>query len=63
MTTEVKNVEQNQSLENLLKETHETLAANFAQEMLDGKVKSFSIVDLWRMEKSQRSAAISRRWN
>jgi hypothetical protein len=62
MTTETNNLVNNQKFEDLLKETHETLAKNLAQEMLEGKAKQFSIVDLWKIEKSQKSTNSLRRW-
>jgi hypothetical protein len=52
----------NQKFEDLLKETHETLAENLAQEMLEGKVKQFSVVDLWKLERNQRSTMNLRKW-
>ncbi len=52
----------NQKFEDLLKETHETLAENLAQELLEGKVKQFSVVDLWKLEKNQRSTMNLRKW-
>ncbi len=61
MTKETNNLVKNQKFEDLLKETHETLAKNLAQEMLEGKVKQFSVVDLWRMEKNQKSTNSLRR--
>jgi hypothetical protein len=60
-TNETKEVK-NQKFEDLLKETHETLAENLTQEMLDGKVKQFSVVDLWKLEKNQRSTMNLRKW-
>jgi hypothetical protein len=56
MKTETNNVVNSTNFESLLKETHETFATNLAQEMLEGKVRNFSVVDLWKMEKTQRSA-------
>jgi hypothetical protein len=60
MKTETKNIVNNDDLKNLLQETHETLAKEFAKE---GKSKNFSVVDLWNMEKTHRSAFSQRRCN
>jgi hypothetical protein len=62
MNTNVTKEVNNQKFEDLLKETHETLAENLAQEMLEGKVKQFSVVDLWKLEKNQRSTMNLRKW-
>ena len=62
MKNDVKKVIENQKFEDLLKETHETLATNFAQEMLEGTRKQFTVVDLWKIEKNQRSSQNMRRW-
>lgn len=62
MTNKTTNKVSNQKLEDLLKVTHETLAKNLAQEMLEGKVRQFSVVDLWKMEKGQRSTQNLRKW-
>jgi hypothetical protein len=62
MKTETNQVVKNQGIEELLKETNETLAKHLAQEMLDGKVKNFSVVDLWKIERNSRSTQNLRRW-
>ncbi len=62
MKIETQTVVNNQSFENLLKETPETLATNLANEILEGKIKNFGIIDLWRIEKNKRSTRNVRRW-
>lgn len=49
------------TLETLLKVTDETIANTLAQEMLDGTIKPFSVVDLWKIEKTQKNATHWRR--
>lgn len=63
MKTETKNIVNNDELKNLLQETHETLVKEFDKEVKEGKMKNFSVVDLWNMEKSHRSAFSHRRCN
>jgi hypothetical protein len=61
MQTETNYIVNKISCKNLLTETQETLATNLAQEILEGKVKNFTIVDLWKIQKTRRSAQHSRR--
>jgi hypothetical protein len=62
MTNKTNNTVNNQPLEDLLKETPETLAENIGQELKDGTAKQFRIVDLWKIEKTQRSSHIQNKW-
>ena len=62
MKTETESLVNNQSFENLLKETPETLATKIASEILEGKIKNFTIIDLWGIEKNKRSTRNVRRW-
>lgn len=62
MKTKTQSVVNNQRFENLLKETPETVATNIACETLDGKIKNFTIIDLWGIEKNKRSTRNVRRW-
>lgn len=46
----------------LTAESHEKLATNFIEESLNGQARTFSVTDLWNLNKKQRSALEMRRW-
>jgi hypothetical protein len=58
----IKNVENNINVEQLLKETNEILVQNFEQEVKNGTHKPFNVVDLWKLEKQHKSAHVANRW-
>ena len=62
MKTEIQSVLNNQKFKDLLKETPETLPTNLTNENLEGSIRNFTIVDLWRIEKNKRNTRAVRRW-
>lgn len=49
-------------LNSLLSEKNDTLATNFIEESLNGQARTFSVTDMWNLNKRQRSALEMRRW-
>ncbi len=60
--TNIKNVEHPSNLENLLQQTNEVLVQNFEQQVQQGTHKPFNIVNLWNLEKKQKTAHLSSRF-
>ncbi|MEO5893920.1 MAG: hypothetical protein ABIQ31_26925 [Ferruginibacter sp.] len=58
-TLGVSTLNKDQKLEELLKETKETLATNVKQEDLN---RIFGAVDMWNRQKRQRTSLHMRRW-
>lgn len=46
----------------LTAENHDKLATNFIEESLNGTARTFTITDMWNLNKKQRSAREMRRW-
>lgn len=58
-TISVSTLNKDHKLEELLKETRETIATEFKQDDLN---RSFGIVDMWNRQKRQRTSLQMRRW-
>jgi hypothetical protein len=46
----------------LVEANHETLATNFIEDCLNGQARTFSVTDMWNLQKKHRSALEMRRW-
>jgi hypothetical protein len=49
-------------LNKVINETHETVATNHIEESLNGKLRKFSVVDMWNLQRKQRTTSDMRRW-
>jgi hypothetical protein len=59
-TTAITSKENN--MEVLLQETKEVLATNLNTDLLNGKVRSFSVADMWKIQKNQQSSRLLNKW-